>query len=83
MAKVFYDANTKRFITATSDDHQPADYDRKRDRKENFPDLEDLPKVDDDYKGKEHKLLARPNYRKNKYKDEDISKSCTDLAIDG
>lgn len=79
LANVLFDSKNKRFIVAKSKEEplEPS-YEVKEKLKEEFPELKEVPRADDNLKGKEHKLLAKP-----KFKHKDISDACSSLAIDG
>lgn len=80
---MLFDAKTKRFIIAKVEHPDEGFMDRRRTRKRFFPDLKDLPRTKDDIPGKEFKQVTKPDCIDRKKRVDDISKSCTDLAIDG
>ena len=52
-------------------------------RKRMFPDMKDLPRVNENIPSKEFKQFIDPNSEKRRRKVDNVTKSCTDLAIDG
>jgi ssDNA-binding Zn-finger/Zn-ribbon topoisomerase 1 len=82
-ASVLFDAKTKRFIVADTEHPDEGFMEMRRTRKRFFPKMKDLPRTNDDLHSKEFKQVTKPDCTDRKKRVDDISKSCTDLAIDG
>ena len=82
-ASVLFDSTTKRFIVAEVEHPDEGFMEKRRTRKRFFPKMKDLPRTKDELPGKEFKQITRPDCANKKKNVDDVSKSCTDLAIDG
>lgn len=84
--EVLFDARTGRFIVAKTEEPDPGFLELRDQRKEFFPHKKDLPRTTENLPGKEFKQLVDPNaansFERRKKVDE-VTKSCTDLCIDG
>ena len=83
LASVLFDSKTKRFIVAEVEHPEEGFMEMRRTRKRFFPKMKDIPRTKDELPGKEFKQITKPGCSDHKKKVDDISKSCTDLAIDG
>ena len=83
--QVLFDSRTGKFIVADSYVEHPenAFMDDRDNRKRMFPDMKDLPRVNENIPSKEFKQFIDPNSEKRRRKVDNVTKSCTDLAIDG
>ena len=83
LSNVLYDSSTGRFIVAVSEHPKEGFPEERRQRKKFFPKLKDMPRADEKLPSKEFKQVTDSNCTDEKKKVDDITKSCTDLAIDG
>ena len=83
LSSVLFDAKTKRFIVAEIEHPEESFMDMRRTRKKFFPKMKDIPRTKDELPSKEFKQITKPGCKDPKKRVDDVSKSCTDLAIDG
>jgi hypothetical protein len=83
--QVMFNSITGRFVVADSHVESPEQgfMDQRNNRKRMFPKMKDLPRVDPNLPSKEFKQMLDPATDKRRKMVDNLTKSCTDLAIDG
>lgn len=85
LSNTYFDSKTGRFTVASLENMDIGLLEKKKIRKRHFPKSQNFPTTTDTLTGKEFKQLVDPNDANSLYrkKVDEITKSCTDLAIDG